>query len=220
VTGNAGTFPVGAPSHPLENERRSGRKLVHHELDFKFWAKSAPGVDAARPASCPVCGQARRAPGRGLGLHGHGKRLRQVRGPAGPDGTPVTLVIEVRRYRCRGCSAVVTVVPRGVVPRRLFSAPAIAMALWRLGSLGESPALVRSAISPWTAVGSTAATGWAQLRRWGRAVARGVLFAGLPAAAGGATRAVARRVAMAVRTRSPSGVVDASRQVWLGALTL
>jgi len=94
------------------------------------------------------------------------------------------------------------------------------LALWRLGSLGESPSLVRSAISPWSTIGTTAAGGWAQLRRWCRAVAGGALFAGLPAAAEGAARAVARRVAMALRARTPVGVMDASHQVWLGALTL
>jgi len=126
----------------------------------------------------------------------------------------------VRRFRCRACGAVVTVVPRGLLRRRLFSAPAIALALWRLGSLGESPSVVRSAISPWSTVGTTAAGGWAQLRRWSRAVASGALFAGLPAAAEGTARAVARRVAMALRARAPGGVMDASHQVWLGALAL
>lgn len=51
---------------------------------------------------------------------------------------------------------------------------------------------------------------------WGPA-----LFSGLPvAAADGVARATARRVTMAIRARAPGDVVDASRQVRLGALTL
>lgn len=57
-------------------------------------------------------------------------------------------------------------VPRGVLRARLFSASAIALALglWALHGLPARE--VRRRVSPWTTVGTTAAAGWASLRRW------------------------------------------------------
>lgn len=179
-----------------------------------------PSVEEARPAACPCCGRASREPGRGLGLHGHGLRDRQVRGPVEHWGRPKTVVIAVRRYLCQRCSAVIVVVPRGVVRRRLFSSAAMARALWLFGVGQLPPARVREKVSPWQAAGATAAVGWAQLRRWARDVELGRLFGGLPAAAGGGGRAVAERIATALRGIAPPAAWGASEaeQVWQGAL--
>jgi hypothetical protein len=111
---------------------------------------------------------------------------------------PVTLVVSVRRYRCRGCAAVITVVPREVQPRRHYSRPAIALALARHGLLGEPAEKVRRAISPWAI---TASPGWRTLRRWLRAASDGELP---PLVATAATaRAVAARVAQVAAGHAP-----------------
>ncbi|HEX9402352.1 MAG TPA: hypothetical protein VF912_19775, partial [Anaeromyxobacter sp.] len=86
-----------------------------------------PAVDEVRPGRCPAC-EAPSRPGGALGLHGHGLRERHQWGPAARGGLPELIGILVRRYRCQQCGAVVVVVPRGVLRRRLYSATAIALA--------------------------------------------------------------------------------------------
>src|SRR5690606_12136827 len=61
------------------------------------------------------CGEA--GSGRRLGLVGHGLRERQVLGPLSASGAPEQVVLLVRRYRCRGCEAIVMSMPRGVLRR-------------------------------------------------------------------------------------------------------
>lgn len=205
---------------PSGMKDRSSIRLVHSENDIKRWMSEAPSVDYARPASCPCCGRPSREPGRGLGLHGHGLRARQVRGPVERWGRPKTVIIAARRYRCQRCSAVIVVVPRGIVRRRLFSSAAMAWALWLFGVEYLSAARVREAVSPWRSAGATAAAGWAQLRRWVRDVALGRLFGGLPSAASRGVRAVAERVTTALRGMAPPSAWDTSpaEQLWQGAL--
>src|SRR5688500_5280666 len=108
-----------------------------------------PSPEEARPASCVVCRAAAREPGRPLGIVGHGVRNRQQRGPVAAAAAPSVTTILVRRYLCLGCDAVMTVVPREVEPRRHYSRPAIALALARLGLLGETAAAVRRAVCAW-----------------------------------------------------------------------
>lgn len=103
-----------------------------------------------------------------LGLHGHGLRERHQWGPVEVGGTPRLLGIFARRYECQSCGAIVMVVPRGVVYRRLYSAGAIALALALWGVTGLAPAEVRRRVIPFAFVGATAAAGWASLRRWSR----------------------------------------------------
>jgi hypothetical protein len=160
----------------MGKDDRSVPRLVHAPLDVKGWQATPPSVDAVRPGQCPRCGAASRPVGRGLGLWGHGVRSRQVRGPLTAEGPPVVVAVAVRRYRCRACGTIVLVVPRGVVARRLFTAPAIALAFARFGIDGEPLARVRTAVSPWATVGATAAAGWLAVRRWVRAVRAGRLF--------------------------------------------
>jgi hypothetical protein len=84
--------------------------------------------------------------------------------------------ILARRYRCQSCGAVIVVLPRGVIRRRLYSAGAIAIALALWAVTGLAPAAVRARVSPHRIVGPTAAEGWASLRRWARSVRGGRLF--------------------------------------------
>jgi hypothetical protein len=110
-----------------------------------------------------------------------------------------------RRYRCQPCKAVIQVVPRSVLRRRLYSAAAVglALALWAVERL--APPAVRRRVSPWRVVGATAARGWTSLRRWARAVRSGDLFREVRASAPGVTlREVAARAATTLAAMAPS----------------
>jgi len=98
---------------------KSTSLIVHRALDVKIWMQRPPSVEEARPARCPRCDAAGR-PARGaLGLHGHGLRDRQVRGPLDVAAVSTTAVIACRRYLCVGCGAVVTVVLSVVARNRV-----------------------------------------------------------------------------------------------------
>ena len=86
-------------------------------------------------------------------------------------------ILQLRRYRCRSCFAIVTVGPLGLMRGWLFSAPAIAWALALYGLGSVSAAEVRRRVSPWSIIGATSAATWASLKRWIRAVRAGRLFA-------------------------------------------
>lgn len=115
-----------------------------------------------------MCGQASRPVGSKLGLHGHGLRDRQVRGPLDPDGPPTWVVIACRRYECTRCGAVLTVVPCGIAPRRHYGHAAIAMALALWAIVGESVAEVRRRVCAWRVSDGSSAR-WPALKRWARA---------------------------------------------------
>jgi len=66
--------------------------------------------------------------------------VRQQRGPLESHGDPVEIDIQVRRYRCQACGAVILVVPRGVIARRVYSGRAIGLALALFGSVGNTMA--------------------------------------------------------------------------------
>jgi len=175
---------------------RSVTRIVQAELDVKRWIADPPGVDEVRPGQCPICAAPSRPAGAALGLHGHGLRERHQWGPAAPGGLPELIGILIRRYQCQLCGAVVVVVPRGVLRRRLYSAAAVALALALYGVAGLTRPEVRRRVSPFAVVGATAAAGWASLRRWSRAVRAGRLFPVVRALPAEATlRQVAARAA-------------------------
>ncbi len=127
---------------------------------------------------------------------------------------PEIVVVALRRFRCIGCRAVISVVPLEVEPRRHYSRPAIvlALALWSLSSMPARE--VRRRISPWSITGATAAEeGWTSLRRWARAARAGRLFRATARAFEGRLRHVAGRVAQtALGFAAP-----AARQLPIGA---
>ncbi len=126
-----------------------------------------PSVASARPRACVDCGAASQPVGDGIGLHGHGVRDRQLRGPPDVDQASTWIVITCRRYRCTSCKAVLTVVPRGIAPRRHYGHAAIAMA-FTLWSLAQQPvAAVRRRICAWPMCSD--GTRWPTLRRWAHA---------------------------------------------------
>ena len=174
--------------------------IVHRALDVKIWMQRPPTVEEARPGRCPRCDAAGRPLGGPLGLHGHGVRDRQVRGPLEITAASTTSVIACRRYLCVGCGAVLTVVPRGIEPRRHYGRAAIclALALWALG--GQPTTVVRDRVGAWP---SREATSWRTIRRWGAAIASGA-WSWCAAATGLSPRAAAARAAQIAAGSAPT----------------
>src|SRR4051812_15898103 len=108
---------------------RDTTRVIRSAISVKSWQRRTPTVDEVRPAACVVCGAAGRPAGAPLGLHGNGPRDRQFRGPPAPKEAPAMVVLPTRRYECQHCHAVLMVVPSETVPRRHYTAAAIAFAL-------------------------------------------------------------------------------------------
>lgn len=173
--------------------------IVYRALGVKNWLQRPPSVEEARPGRCPRCAAAGRPLGGPLGLHGHGLRDRQVRGPPEISDASITAVIACRRYLCTACGAVVTVVPLGIEPRLHYGRAAIclALALWALG--GQPTTVVRARVGSWP---SHEATSWRTVRRWASAVASGA-WSWCRAAAGLEPRAAAARAGQIAAGRAP-----------------
>ena len=69
------------------------------------------------------------------------------------------------------------VVPREILPRRLYTAPAIGLALCLWGLLAATEAAVRRRVSPLLVVGAAAHGTWVTLHRWASAMTAGRLLA-------------------------------------------
>jgi hypothetical protein len=135
--------------------------------------------------------------GGGVVVQGHGLRVRQLRGPLAPHEAPAVTEIQLRRYRCIQCLALMTVTPAETLSRRLYSAAAIAWALALYGLSLLAPAEVRELVSPWRVVAASSATRWRTLSRWCRAAAAG-LFGRLPPLTGATGRQTAASAALAI----------------------
>ena len=171
--------------------------MIRSAIDVNF----LPTVEQARPRRCARCGVGGREGGV-LRIYGHGVCVCQQRGPAAPEAEPTCELLAVRRYRCTPCGAVMRVVPGAKTASKHFSGAAIGLAL-ALWSAGKSAGAVREAVNDWRVRGA-AARGWRSLTRWARDAAAGRLFAwlGLGAPTGG-PRAIAGRVAQALRGYAP-----------------
>jgi hypothetical protein len=135
-------------------------------------------------------------------------RERQLRGPTAVDTAPTIEVVRVRRYLCVRCSAVITVVPQDVEPRRHYSRPAIALALALFALCGQSAARIREVISPWRI---TATPSWVTLRRWIAATRDAALFAMATASADASSIEIAERVAQVAMSHAPPSLRGAPR---------
>jgi hypothetical protein len=152
-----------------------------------------------------------------LVLHGHGLLARQVRGVLGVGDQPGVFAIWVRRYACQLCRAIMTVVPAGMLARRQYSGPSIALALHLWLVAGLSDRTVRTQVCAWQVRGRSP-RGWAQLYRWTDRAAS--LFAlPRPVSALCDPREVARRVLTMLRTRCPAALGSApiGQQIFEGA---
>ncbi len=195
-------------------------RIVYSELDVKAWRVRLPSAGEVRPASCPSCGAVSRLADGSVVLHGHGLRTRDQWGPPDAAAPPEVGEVVCRRYHCLACGAVLLVVPRGILRRRLYSAGAIALALALWGAEGLAPGEVRRRVSPWRIRGANADVGWESLRRWARAVCEGELFARVCASIVGARlRKVAARAATALAgfAHCAADALPISTRAFLGA---
>jgi hypothetical protein len=154
--------------------RQSGAGIVYSAMHVKKWANEVPTVGAARPGCCSQCGAPSRPLGAQLVLLGHGLRERQVRGPASPGRSPEIRTVWVRRYRCRLCRGVTTVLPRGLIARRHYSASAIGLGLCLYGLRGVSVEETRRQVCAWRL--GFAPERWTTLPTWVAAIEQGTLF--------------------------------------------
>jgi len=124
--------------------------------------------------------------------------------------------LQVRRYRCRHCTATTTVVPRGCVPARHYGAAAIALACVLYGLDGVSLSATRAQVSPWTST----EPGWPSMSRWLYAIERGGIFARIrPWPVAWSTRHRAQRVAQGVlAVAAAQGTIE--QRTFDGALRL
>lgn len=142
-----------------------------------------------------------------LVVHGDGTRERQMWGPESADGPPRMTTVLARRYQCQRCGTCMLMVPGEVLRRRLYTAPAIglALALWAL--LGVTVSGVRARVSPLRVLGAAAAGRWATLRRWARDTIDGRLFSTWRVAPDNFTlRNHAERAAAMLRALGPSAL--------------
>jgi hypothetical protein len=203
----------------MQIRRRSGQGIVHSEVDVKKWAERLPSAQAVRPRCCSGCGAASCPHGQPVVLVGHGKRERQVRGPLWPGMKPGVLVLRVRRYRCRRCGAITTVLPRGLLARRYYSGGAIALGLLLLGVRGQSVQQVRSAVCAWP-VSFESPGQWNTVSKWLQAICEKRLYPQVrpwPPAFG--LRQKAERVATTLLSYAPPSLGDTAleEQVFVGA---
>lgn len=197
------TAGVVLPVVPLKSTQSNSR-IVHHRLVVKQWVASPPSVEEARPGACVACGAASRPTGGHLVLHGHGFRDRQVRGPVDADAVPTWIVVACRRYACTACGVTMTVVPRGIAPRRHYGHAAIAMALALWAIVGAPVAEIRRRVCAWPHSHETPGQ-WPTLRRWARAARETLGDAGL------ALKLAAARVAQQAIGRAPPEARHAPR---------
>jgi hypothetical protein len=176
-----------------------------------------PSCAAARPGVCPCCSAAARPLNGPLVVVGHGLVERQVRGPRGPHEGPVQIVVQLRRYRCRACRAVLVVGPQGLLRGRWYGGGPIGLAL-ALYAQGASSARVRERSCPSRVVGGSARERWVTLTRWVESARRGELFGGRAHEVGLPRRAVAEQVMLQLAARSGHRLgADLSQSAFAGA---
>jgi len=183
--------------------------------------RALPAIARLRPAFCVECEAAAVEPGKPLGVVGHGIRTRRVVGPLEPAGAPCECDIFVQRFLCRHCGAVMTVVPRELLPRRHYSGPAMAMALALFGVMGESDAAVETRIAPPRRTGRNGGCRFRSIRRWCREVRTRRLFPQTRAPpASWRNRQVAERTAMTLISSCPPRHrgEKLEHQAWYGAV--
>ena len=110
----------------------------------------------------------------------------------------------VRRYRCQRCGAVSWTAPGDVLPRYLYSGPAMGWALALFCIANFSVSRVRGKVCVWRRAGASAHGRWTTLRRWLRKGKHGDLFGWVPwRLAAGCARMQLRPLATALAARAP-----------------
>lgn len=109
-----------------------------------------------------------------------------------------------RRYQCQLCDAILVVVPRGMLPRKRYSGPAVALALalWALTRCREPEVFDRVSVFERSAY--VEAHGWRSLRRWTCDAVAGLMWPRVRGARAGSTyREHAERIAAALTSFAP-----------------
>jgi len=158
-------------------------------------------VAAARPSRCPACESPGACADGSVGLVGHGLRERVVLGPPAAGERPEELTLQLRRYRCRSCEAVVTVAPRAVLRRMLYSGLAVAAALSLWVVAGLASWRIRGRVSPRSGALSEREHGWRSVGRWARHADRWWRWLRLPP---GDERVRARQIVQQLAGRAAS----------------
>ena len=174
-----------------------------------------PTVGAARPSRCPLCACASAPLGVAVVVVGHGLRARTVLGPPVLGAAPVRASVMQRRFRCRACSAVIIVRPRGIADRVRYTATAIALALYRWSHDGCAGHVVAQQVSPQPPSLYTRQHGWRQLRRWSYAAKQ--IWGGLRLNQTVAALAMAAAVIAQLAAHCQNGATRTLDQVWDGA---
>lgn len=129
------------------------------------------------------------------------------------------VVVEVRRYLCRTCGAVMTVVPKELLPGRLYGATSIALALALWGLDRHSAREVRQRVAPgWLAPEEVRS--WASLRRWAAEAHDRKLWPRLHVVLCGDSRDLAGEVASALAGFAPptDRAGPTAARTWTGAM--
>jgi hypothetical protein len=201
--------PEAHPADALGALSQSDIHLIEFPRDVKHWlSEGPPPVGAARPPRCTICRSASRDARRGLTVYGHGLRDRVQWGPRAAAQRGTCVVVATRRYQCQLCDAVLVVVPRGMLPRKRYSGPAIAfaLALWALGRLAEPEVFDRVSVFELSAY--VEAHGWRSLRRWTRDAVASEMWPLVRGASAGSThREHAERIAAALASFAPDPLV-------------
>jgi hypothetical protein len=108
---------------------------------------------------------------------------------------------------------VILVVPRGLLPRRHYTASAIALALTLWAALRRTQREVRRRVSRSRIVGVSRPERWVTLSRWSDAARRGALFRQVRPIQAGTRREVAARIAMVIVAHAPPGFAGIGLEV-------
>ena len=126
------------------------------------------------------------------GIHGHGLRARMVLGQLGVGEPRGVHEVELRRYRCLSCRAILVVGPWDLLPGMLYSLVTVVLALAQWG-MGTATGSVRARLGAFAVVGLAGRLSWRSLRRWASRAAPGQVLERVDVSLGGTMRERAAR---------------------------
>jgi len=157
-------------------------RLVYARIGIEDWLARLPSAAAVRPGQCSACRAASQPAGSPVVLQGHGVRARVCLGPVNVAAGGESRTVLVRRYLCARCGAVTVVAPRGLLPRRLYAAAAIGLALGLWGLQAQPSAEVQAQVArQGSRLGQRR---WRTLARWAASAGTGGVFSEVQVADG------------------------------------
>lgn len=139
--------------------------VISSGFDVKEFVLELRSVNVLRPVRCPKCGCSA-YDGSRVVIYGHGKRARGFEGRTTLEGTPESGTLQIRRFRCTACRAVITVLPQDLAcgHQYLQTTIALVVALWGLAA--HSLSSLRKDWSAQRVLGWAAQRDWPMVRRW------------------------------------------------------